>query len=342
MKTYLVKFKPLEPYFFGNEKNFVFPKEEGVSGNSNPTSYYIRSENGPSQSAILGALRYILLPHKKNDWNYTQQEWEANNRIVGKKGFDPTEDNPDYGVIESISPVFLYNNSKKEVNEAIYVTLPFDCKSKEYDTFTEYKTINTVKGKKYYTDEYDAKKGIESGYVRLDKKEVLYTDEIFAKSTRVGINRSANEKGFFKKEYVSLKEEYSFAVYMTIKEDEICPEDNTVFMGQGKSTFAVSFIETDENPIETGVKKIINDNIVYCLSDCFVDSSVYDMCYFAITKTKTYRMYTKKSRTVNKGSKLYRLVTAGSIFIPRDKDEFLNEVRKKHLSKIGYNVFVSK
>ena len=41
MKTYLVTLTPQEPYFFGNEKTFLFDKEknQGQRGNS----YYIRS-----------------------------------------------------------------------------------------------------------------------------------------------------------------------------------------------------------------------------------------------------------------------------------------------------------
>ena len=35
MKTYLVTFKPMEPYFFGNEKNFVYPKSKDESVKSN-------------------------------------------------------------------------------------------------------------------------------------------------------------------------------------------------------------------------------------------------------------------------------------------------------------------
>ena len=48
-KTYLVKFKPLEPYFFGNEKSFIFPKDENqTSYQQLANSYYIKGENTPS------------------------------------------------------------------------------------------------------------------------------------------------------------------------------------------------------------------------------------------------------------------------------------------------------
>ena len=70
VKKYLVTFKPVEPYFFGNEKNFAFRGQEKQMQLSN--SYFIRSEKMPAQTTLLGVLRYLLLPVKRQDYGYTK------------------------------------------------------------------------------------------------------------------------------------------------------------------------------------------------------------------------------------------------------------------------------
>lgn len=338
-KTYLVKFKPLEPYFFGNEKSFIFPKGENKTSNQQlSNSYYIKGENTPSQSTILGALRYILLPVKKSNWNYTEDEKKLNNETVGSKGFSPEDENPNFGVIKNISPVFLCGCS----NDDVLAPCPFDHKveNEQYTPFSDYINVETLNGEKCYANDYDAKKGITSGYLNLNTRKVIAESDVFEKETRVGVNRTSTEKGFFKKEYTTLSAQYSFAVYVTLDGCEM-PQNTTVFLGQGKSAFSVEFIEQESN-LADKVKTVLNDNVVYCLSDCFVESSVYDKTLFAVTKTKTYRSYEKNSNKVTKGTTLYRLITAGSVFIPREKAAFLNSVAKENLNKTGYNTFISK
>ena len=64
MSVYKISFIPSGPYFFGNEKSFIYP---GSENDKFGTLYYIKGENLPSQSTVLGALRYILLPEKGYD-----------------------------------------------------------------------------------------------------------------------------------------------------------------------------------------------------------------------------------------------------------------------------------
>ena len=63
MKKLQLKFTPLEPYFFGNEKTFSFPNSK--DGGQLRNSYLIKSESIPSQTTLFGTIRYLLLPHKK-------------------------------------------------------------------------------------------------------------------------------------------------------------------------------------------------------------------------------------------------------------------------------------
>ena len=131
MATYLIKFKPIDPWFFGNEKSFAFPGSTAESGYR--VSYFARSETLPSQSAILGTLRYLMLPHKKAWKDYSEDEIKQNNDAVGKESFDidykPTESEPtqEFGCIKKISPVFIMKNDE------ILIPLPLVHNAKKSD-----------------------------------------------------------------------------------------------------------------------------------------------------------------------------------------------------------------
>jgi hypothetical protein len=236
VKTYLVTFKPMEPYFFGNEKNFVYP---GSNKNQASNSYFIKSEYLPSQSTILGALRYIFLPVKKANWSYSEDDKIKNAEAVGANGFNPLENNS-FGKINKISPVFLYDG------EIALIPMPFDhvVGNEKYTPFSNYKEVDTSDGKKLFTEEYNAKDGVTSDYLNLSNGEIVDFYELFKDVTRIGINRNPKDKGMFKKTYRYLNDKYAFAVYLDL-EDDIKPENTFVYLGQGKSTFDVSFEEKE-------------------------------------------------------------------------------------------------
>ena len=59
MAEYLVRFIPLEPYFFGGERSGVYGKE---------SYYFTKSEVMPNQSTILGAIRYCCIDKPSYDF----------------------------------------------------------------------------------------------------------------------------------------------------------------------------------------------------------------------------------------------------------------------------------
>lgn len=330
MKQYLVTFRPLEPYFFGNDKIFKFNKNENGR-------YFISGENTPSQSTILGAIRYMLLPVKKTDWNYNEDDIAKNNEAVGKSGFNPEDQKQDYGKIMKISPVFITDD------EGILIRTPFDhiVSKSEYTPFSQYEEYTLPdKGKKLYTGDYITKEGIADSYMQLRDGVVVEPDKIFKSDIRVGINRSNDRDGFFKKEYKILLGSYSFAVYLDL-DDSITPRNTIVQLGQGKSTFAVSFKE-EKNTIGEQIEKYLGDGVVYCAGDTFTGSDIYDHSAFSVVKLKTYRHYVKIKNNVTKGDTLYNTIEAGSIFIPYDTNEFISKINSNPVTKIGYNNLVYK
>lgn len=330
MKQYLVTFKPLEPFFFGNDKIFSFTAQENGR-------YFISSENTPSQSTLLGAIRYILLPVKKTGWDYNTEENQKNIEAVGNAGFNPSEQHPDFGKIIDISPVFITGDN------GAMVRTPFDhiVSESKYTPFSKYEFYELPDGrKKLYTQEYNSKEGVACSYMQLKDGAVIEMDKIFKSDIRVGINRNSDQDGFFKKEYKILLGNYSFAVYLTL-DDSITPQNNIVQLGQGKSTFVVSF-HPEENTLSEQLEKYLGDNVVYCMSDTFTESDIYDKSAFSVTGIKTYRHFLKNKNQVTKGNGLYNIIEAGSIFIPHAPGEFISQITEKPVNKAGYNNLVYK
>ena len=335
MKTYLVTLTPHEPYFFGNEKTFLFDKEanQGQRGNS----YFICSERTPLQSTLMGMMRYILMPYKDHEHP------EQNAPVIGSESFKIDAEDQSFGVIKKLSPLFIMNGGEK------YVVTPFDCIAdrERYTPFSNYTAVETNSGQRLFTDEYNAKKGIADSYVRLSDGELVQSDLIFGTETRTGnlkTKSGKNKKGFFKKEYVYLKDDFRFAFYVELDDSAAIPDGNTttVYLGQGKSLFGVSF-EEQEDTLGSDVKKLLPADLHYCLSDVFADSEVLEQCKFAVVQTRDYRAYSTKSNgTVEKDSTLYKLIKAGSVFYVADKEKFDELTNKPNCKLAGYNLIISR
>ncbi len=336
MKSYLVKLVPIEPYFFGNEKSFKFDGQVNCGQMSN--QYFIRSERTPLQSTLIGTMRYVFLPHKK-DWDsYSENELEENSKAVGARSFDIEETAAqDFGLIKSISPVFIMKGDEK------LVVTPFDHKKGEsnYTPFGGYKPIATDCGERLYTKDFISKDGIADSYMNLDSGVIVPVDEIFASEIRVGQNKNQSKKAFFKKEYCLLKDGCYFAFYITLDDSAKVPENKVnVFMGQGKSLFTVEF-SSEENTVSDSISKHLGKGVVYCFGDTLVDSSIYNSSKFAIVKTRDYRAYlTGEKGNVVKGSRLYKLIKAGSIFIADDFIALENSIKNQNCRQAGFNIIV--
>jgi len=329
MKRYLMKITPLEPYFFGNDKTFKYPGAK--SSASNP--YFIKSEITPAQTTVIGMLRYDLLPIKKAFQDYTAEDNEKNAAAVGARGFEYGGEN-DFGGIKAVSAVFITKGDER------LIPTPFDHKrgNESYTPLSDYRT--TLDGCVYAAD-FNPKDGIEESYMRLSDGRLFGESEIFETDIRTGINRGVSEGGLFKKQLCYLKSGYSFAAYVLL--DGVEPVDSLCYGGQGKSVFSLSFTEASEQEYEEFMKRIasyVKKGTVYLLSDAFSSSDIYSEACFAITDTREYRAYAIESGRVRKGSTLYRLLSAGSVFIPKNIDEFTARLEGGTEKVIGYNTII--
>ena len=378
-KTYRVDFKPISPYFFGNEKTFPYTGQKIGQHLSN--AYYIKSERMPSQTTILGALRYLFLAHKNSNYSYTEEEFEENAKRVGAERFRiEKSEAQDFGIIQSISPVFLYHDKHK-----VLLPTPFDHKEKkkedppkdteignaeengekkkdfpDYCPFGNYLDVDIPNGKKLYTPDYDPKIGLTSSYMIWGQKKIVSADDIFSDADRVGIAVEQQENAFFKKKYAVLAKDYRFSVYLELSDDHAVESLKkseggavTVFMGQSKSAFMVSFTE-EANALPKNADELVQGNLpegcrkLYFMSDALVSDSIglYEKTLFGIVKTKDYRAFGMTYQNDDKGQKvgafqkeetLYKLIEAGSILITENVNEVTALFKNPNAEKIGWN-----
>lgn len=379
MKTYRVDFKPISPYFFGNEKTFPYTGQKIGQHLSN--AYYIKSEPMPSQTTVLGALRYLFLAHKNSKYAYTEAQFAKNAERVGAERFRiEKREAQNFGIIQSISPVFLYHNEYK-----ILLPTPFDHNTKkeeeakkeaesrnaggnmeekkllfDYSPFENYHEVDIPDGKKLYTTDYDPKLGLTSSYMIWDQKKIVSADDIFSDADRVGIAVEQQKNAFFKKKYAMLAKGYRFSVYLTLSDDDAVKalKDSaggavTVFMGQGKSAFIVTFAE-EANALPTNADELAQENLpdgcrkLYFMSDALVSDSVelYGKTLFGVVKTKDYRAFgmtyhddeeKNKVGSFQKEDTLYKLIAAGSVLITKNAEDVTKLFENPNAKNIGWN-----
>jgi hypothetical protein len=125
--------------------------------------------------------------------------------------------------------------------------------------------------------------------------------------------------------------------------DDIEPTDTLCYVGQGKSLFSLTFTEvSDEEYAEFlySISSHLKRGMVYLLSDTFASSDIYAQTDFAITDTRDYRAYVVENGKVRKGSILYKVISAGSVFLPKNLDDFIKRFENKTENVIGYNVII--
>ena len=341
MKKYLITIKPLEPYSFGTEQGYQFPGESGMG----KISYLAKSGCVPSQTTVLGLIRYLVLSSKewfKSDIrDYSEDEIEKNKEAVGKDtfSFGWTGEKPqEFGVIKSVSPVFITKG------EEIFIRNPFNNKASN-EGFCPYKltedTYETSDGsiQMPLSGEYDAKKGHAEGYIGLDSKRIVR--DLFSVILQSG-NRKNNtnddKDGYFKREYVRMKDGYAFAVIAEL-EDELLTR-SFGYMGSKKSAFEITCKETSIY-LEKAVEDAFSDSrqeCFYALSDIFPDETPTYSGFCIVGEKYQRNLETDYSAGRYRKSRVrVNLIESGSVFyFDVSKNLKVNE----NAGRIGYNYIV--
>lgn len=341
--NYLVKFKPLEPYTFGTDFSFKF---QGIE-NPGKETYFVRSKEIPEQTTILGALRYMILENEgllKSDFNYSHEDDEKIKACIGENSFSfSAKQKQSFGFIHEISPLFLVGEQGDYL-----IKNPFHNKSQDgyFPIQMSEDFVETSAGfiKLPNRDEYNSKIGHASGYYNLNTKKVV-SDGLF-QSMMVPGNRK-NEKGesdedcYFKRERISLNENYSFAVYVNA---EKLPKQAICYMGLKKSAFHITAEVKKNNDLKEKVKNTFftdSSPWYYALSDVFLkEPARYDT--FSIVEEKQLRnletMYREDTqiKKVRKSEIKFNMVEKGSVFFGKCPISLNNE----NCKQIGYNQVV--
>lgn len=338
---YLVKITPLEPYAFGDDRNFVYPGEKSTG----KETYFVRSKNVPEQTSILGLLRYLILQENgllKTDFTYSPDERLKMRECIGERSFTYLETEPqDFGWIKEVSPVFLVN-----ANGEILVKNPFHNKAEacgyepmpmEHGIETSHGVLSLPKA-----GEYDAKNGYARGYINLTTKEIrcdLFETKAVS-GNRKNEKNGSDDGAFFKRELKALKDGYSFAVFT---EAEKLPEKVIGYMGKKKSAFLIEATRVESTDLEQMVKECFSegDTWFYALSD-IVLLGEQEYKEFCIVEEKYQRNLEtvhdadNRLKRLRKSEIRHHLIQSGSVFYGEPQ---LN-LDHKNAAQIGYNRIV--
>lgn len=368
-KWFLCKLKPLESYFFGGEHIFDLAGEE--------KSYYIKSERMPTQSTLLGMLRFLVLS-KAGLLNDTaapddpRSFRDAKKKLIGENGFiidGPMDSNADYGEILALSPAFLMDADRHR-----WIRTPFNHikHKKSYTPFTMKKgPLTDIGCSPLLPKEYREKEGLSDSFLDIDSFEHPVREcgavggkdnnnsgrrklPLFSFEEHTRIYRHSDEEGYFKKSYISLDPEFSFSFYCEMRTRDALPEKETVYLGQEKSAFFFSCEEMNDStdPVQSLEKKIGELNggphgdVYYAASDMYLSNGINKQgMLFSIVETKPFRTLTQNPsggsdfRNSRIRSDEYQLVQAGSVFYLEKGSAggLLSEHRLEGMQQAGFN-----
>lgn len=363
MKKIRIALTPLEPYFFGNDKNlkYVDPKLKKTKA----ANYYAVSEKIPSQSTLFGVLRYLGLTMINSDYLITDTD-KAN---IGSQSFHLSTPNKNgFGKIISISNLFLMRNQiDDEKSPDYYVRMPLDHKACNdcpfdnpptvYEPFpsTYYQKVLTSQGERLLPVKYPVKSGFADGFVNLKDGTYVKDEDIFKKVEAVGIQVDKKEDGYYKRVRYHLENDYSLTFFACVEDDFALSKEELVYMGYGKSMFKVKthvMDNDDKLPDFTLLTKelILKDCTKrVALSDIYVSDCItklYQCCSYVNTQSREYReFYTKYGKSSQKerfkrGTNYIRLIKAGSVFYVNNKDiDLFDSIINNENAKIaGFNI----
>ena len=366
---YLIKLKPLSPFFFGTEKTF----------GENNENYYAKSMTIPQQTTLLGMLRHEILIQKsikKNDMQYSEKEAEEIKKYIGDSGFNiknaistkSNKEQQDFGMIKNISPVFLIDS-----NFDCFIKAPFALEIKPYNFFNSARCFTSIEKKIYLLNGYEPKYhkytncfqktfnlnnhcniDIKSNITNNKIKYICF-DEIFEVETRVGIakdKKESDEKKFFKQDFYNLKNGYLFAFFLETNDDieNNCNlEDDIVYIGGDRSSFKMTVARIENEKL---ILSIVSDSIrtkssgINLLSDALVTEDIYKYCDLAWTEIQDFRNITSATNNYkfkkNKTESKYNLLKSGSTLFSNSKDNLDKieyQLKNFYCQKIGLNIF---
>ena len=346
-KTQLITFTPSDAFFFGGASTF---------GNGKKRNFYAASNTFPQQTTLVGVLRHAL--------------YEAGHADDIGKSFKVNE-KPDFGFLETISPVFLYKKATAEepATYGLPVQLPnneagesvaIECQpvsNVQVDFGTGWQAAFSVK-------DYKEKHGISHKIVFTSSENpVKDYEDVFEEVTKTGIGRNrkthlTTDGMFYQQTLFKLKEGYAFGALVSGKEELfVAVAQRNMPMGGEQKNFVLATQTIDKNFEQifhaTVKKHCLQQSTDWCLltTDAYVSSNIYEKCKAVISDTQAFRNiitpnsknYTAALVNAKDGDKRYKsaqftLLKRGTVLFPKtDLATLTSALDNPHFEKIGYN-----
>ncbi len=339
---YLLTFKPLKHFFFGNNKTFS-------------QDYVAKSEYFPQPTQLLGALRLFIAEqnnlmsmHKNGKYSNHPEELK---KLIGDAKSDDFYKNDNLGVIKNLSSMFIVD---KSLDDAYFFT-PLDIEiSKNH--IKKY-TLENFEDE-YFLSDYDIKNssfqhlaGSEFWKDYIEDKELKNNsiksfDSVFVTHTQVGIaleGKKTIDGAFYSKVDYTLDKEYLFACVVELEEDVI--KNGIINLGAESSLFELNIKKLQDTNLAQHIiishlfKMPTPTSKVVAISETIADTKEFKAKFhitpfyknFAMIKSnKAYTKFagkTKNSRLIPNGSVFYTPQT-----LPKAKNAY---------AKMGFNQFIS-
>ncbi len=313
MAKYRVILKPIEHFFFGVEK---------VGNLGNRKTYYLETAEFPQQTSILGLLRYmILMKNEKLEGNISSDKSIID--LIGSESF-PGNPITGYGLINEISPVFIYNIK----SQIAYFPRPLDWEYHYSEKRDEGRVCYGIKEEPIdlipYLDGYDAKKEEEQFLISSKGESIpLWYDKeknqgILRKQVKAGTQKNperfipdsaedkkseARNEAYYKQEFLYMDHKYSYACIADIEDEGLGSYKTVLPFGGERSSFAVSFelLDNAESLNECYLNlQPQNDCLkIELLSDSYLNQDILRLTCFAICGTSGFRNLRTKTTTEN-------------------------------------------
>lgn len=324
MPVYKITLVPLERFFFGSDNTF---------GKDNQENYFVKSIYFPQQTTLLGTLRYLLLKRfNLMDVDGKIADKDKADKLVGISGFSVKNGGNNYGVIQSLSPLFITgphgdyivgsreygldwveDEFSKEKRQEI-IPLYYKKQRGVSRHFNDTDFIPSLTGITAKTVIPDLLLNINTGKQRhLCYNSLMASDPqngIFIEDEQIGINKHQKENALYKQIGLRLVDGYGFSFYAEIKEtDEYKThsfksfENMPIKMGSDQSWFMASMqLENKESTTVSDVyKKPLLELFKYpnssaskivLLSDSYIEQELFKLIDFAISDIYPFRFMT--------------------------------------------------
>jgi CRISPR-associated protein Cmr3 len=354
---YLVRLKPLDPFFFGGNRTF--------------STYYIaRSERFPQQTHLLGMIRRVLLEKKgllklgKPGWGISGAKEKEAAELVGVIPSGQNYSQETLGKIRTLSPVFLVSVQENCAPDFHFI-LPKDTGFKLNPTCYPncIVSLNGIqKSEALCFDGFDYKNGLKEGltagkfwenycsHKEISDQDMLAFDKVYEEVWQMGIrrkDRTVNEDedgSVYKKYSYLLKKGFEFGFLLDTEEDLFGERfERQIYLGAERSFFQMVIEPCEKDFLPTSKTQGFSKAVA--LSEYFAEEDLFQKSRFVFNSG--YTPFGRLLPTQNSTSNSYQTnKMAQTNLLPRGSVIFFNEKRDNELKKddfytrIGFNHFV--